>query len=63
MSKHTIRATLAAQGIDFSEDFHALPSAKVELLTDAAKSCRYRKSASASGSTARCFFYHLAKLA
>jgi hypothetical protein len=59
--KATIKATLCAQGIDFSEDFHALPSSQVELLVEASKACGYRKPSSASGSTARYFFQHLAK--
>ena len=59
--KAAIKATLCAQGIDFSEDFHALPSSQVELLVEAAKACGYRKPSSASGSTARYFFQHLAK--
>lgn len=59
--KATIKATLSARGIDFSEDFHTLPSSKVDLLVEAAKACGYRKPASASGSTARYFFQHLAK--
>ena len=59
--KAAIRATLCVQGIDFSEDFHALPSSQVELLVEAAKACGYRKPSSASGSTARYFFQHLAK--
>lgn len=59
--KSVVKATLSAQGIDFTEDFHTLPSSKVELLVEAAKMCGYRKPASASGSTARYFFQHLAK--
>lgn len=59
--KAAIKATLCAQGIDFSEDFHALPSSQVELLVEASKVCGYRKPASASGSTARYFFQHMAK--
>lgn len=43
--KATIKATLCAQGIDFSEDFHALPSSQVELLVEASKVCGYRKPA------------------
>lgn len=62
MDKFYIKGTLSAQGINFSEDFHVLPSSKVELLVEAAKVCKYRKPANASGSTARYFFYHLAKI-
>ena len=60
-NKAAIKATLSAQGIDFTEDFHTLSSSKVELLVEAAKACGYRKPSSASGSTARYFFQHLAK--
>ena len=59
--KATIKATLCAQGIDFSEDFHTLHSSRVDILVEAAKACGYRKPSSASGSTARYFFQHLAK--
>lgn len=61
VDKSVVKATLSAQGIDFSEDFHLLPSSKVELLGEAAKVCGYRKPANANGSTARYFFQHLAK--
>ncbi|QDP50243.1 MAG: hypothetical protein Tp178MES00d2C33159851_33 [Prokaryotic dsDNA virus sp.] len=61
VDKSVVKATLSAQGVDFSEDFHTLPSSKVDLLVEAAKACGYRKPASASGSTARYFFQHLVK--
>ena len=61
VDKSAVKATLSAQGIDFSEDFYTLPSSKVELLVEAAKLCGYRKPVSASGSIARYFFQHLAK--
>lgn len=61
MSKHTIRATLEAKGIDFTADFHVLSSAQVELLVEAAKGARYRAPKNANGSTGRCFFYYLAR--
>ena len=61
VDKPTVKATLSAQGIDFSEDFHTLHSSKVDLLVEAAKVCGYRKPSNASGSTARYFFQHLAK--
>ena len=60
-NKAAIKATLSAQGIDFTEDFHTLSSSKVELLVEAAKACGYRKPSSANGSTARYFFQHLTK--
>ena len=59
--KSVVKATLSAQGIDFAEDFHTLPSSKVDLLVEAAKACGYRKPASASGRTARYFFQYLSK--
>lgn len=60
-NKAAIKATLSAQGIDFTEDFHTLSSYKVELLVEAAKVCGYRKPVNANGSTARYFFQHLTK--
>lgn len=61
MNKQTTKAVLSSKGIDFNDDFHVLSSDKVELLLEAAKEHKYRKPKNASGSTARYFFYHLAK--
>lgn len=49
-----------ARHINFSADFHMLPSWKVSALVTWAKLTKYRKPKNASGSTARYFFYHLA---
>jgi hypothetical protein len=46
-------------GVDFKKDFHA-QSYGTDLAA-IAKLAGYKKSASASGSTGRCFFDHLAK--
>jgi hypothetical protein len=59
--KKESRRTLEAQGIDFSADFHALPGAQVQLLIDRAKHDKYKAPADANGSTARYFFYRLAR--
>lgn len=49
--------TTDAPGFDVrAANFHALSSAQVERLLDAAKQYRYRKPKNANGSTARCFF-------
>lgn len=48
-----------AAGVDFSKDFHALPSSQVQTLADTAKAAGYRKSKNAPGSTARMFFQRL----
>lgn len=53
---------LAVQaGIDFSKDFHQLHSNDVDTLLTIRKLTKYRKPASASGSTGRYFFYYLQK--
>lgn len=57
-----IRAKLEDQGVDFAEDFHLLRSDKVELLTEAAKACKYKAPEGANGSTARYFFARLARI-
>jgi hypothetical protein len=61
MSKHLVKSLLESKGIDFTQDFHILPSAQVELLVEQAKLCKYRKPDNANGSTAREFFYYLAR--
>lgn len=61
-TQRQIRAQLEAQGIDFAEDFHTLRSDKVELLTEAAKACKYKAPEGANGSTARYFFARLARI-
>lgn len=50
------KTMLQKQGIDFSEDFHALPSSQVSLIVDAARATGYRKSKSAPGSRGRMYF-------
>jgi hypothetical protein len=62
LSNEQAKRDLIKAGIDFNEDFHTLPSSKVDLIVEAAKACKYRKPATASGSTGRYFFYHLAKV-
>lgn len=60
-AKRESRRTLEAQGIDFSADFHALSSDQVQLLIDRAQHDKYKAPADANGSTARYFFYRLAR--
>lgn len=56
--KAAIRETLRSV-VDFSADFHALNSAAVDALVQAAKAAGYRKPKNANGSTARYFFAYL----
>lgn len=62
LSKAQAKINLIEAGIDFNEDFHALPSSKVDLIVEAAKACKYRLPAHANGSTGRYFFYSLSKV-
>lgn len=61
MNKQATKEILSSKGINFNDDFHLLSSDKIELLVEAAKEHKYRKPKNANGSTARYFFYHLAK--
>jgi hypothetical protein len=63
LSPDKARAMLEAAGVDFRKDFHALSSADVDLILEAAKLAGYRKSKGAPGSTARMYFQHLEKKA
>ena len=53
---------LQSDGIDFSQDFHALPSYEVMRLADMAKMTGYRKRKDAPGSTARMYYQYLSRL-
>jgi hypothetical protein len=59
---HEAKQRLEAAGIDFSRDFHTLPSREVDLVLDAARTAGYRKSKGAPGSTARMYFQYLSRL-
>lgn len=66
MAKWKITACVAKkrlekQGIDFSDNFHALHSDDVHLILDASRAAGYRKRRDAPGSTARMFFQYLAR--
>lgn len=62
MSKQEARKLVQKLGWDFGKDYHAQDtSSKNETLLAVAKLVGYRKPASASGSTARYFFYYLKK--
>jgi len=54
---------LLSDGIDFSQDFHALPSYEVQRLLEVAKLVGYRKSKNAPGSTARMFYQYMERTA
>ena len=53
---------LQADGIDFSQDFHALPSYELHRIVDMAKMTGYRKRKDAPGSTARMYYQYLSRL-
>jgi len=59
---HEAKQRLEAAGIDFSRDFHTLPSREVDLVLGAARTAGYRKSKGAPGSTARMYFQYLSRL-
>jgi len=50
------KAMLQKDGIDFSRDFHELPSSDVSRIVDAARSSGYRKSKTAPGSRGRMYY-------
>lgn len=58
MTSHMRQAAenLQNAGIDLFEDFHALPSAKVDVILSFADLAKYKKPANANGSRARYFF-------
>lgn len=57
------KAMLMADGMDFTQDFHALGSVAVGRLAEVAKMAGYRKSKNAPGSTARMFYQYLSRVA
>jgi hypothetical protein len=57
------KALLLADGMDFTQDFHALGSSDVQRLADVAKLAGYRKSKNAPGSTARMYYQYLSRVA
>jgi hypothetical protein len=62
LDPHEARSHLEAAGVDFSRDFHELPSSNVELLLSTARAAGYRKRKDAPGSTARMYFQYLSRL-
>ena len=52
---------LSACKINVFEDFHALPSSKVECLVEHANKVKYKKPKNANGSLARYFHAYLLK--
>lgn len=62
LDPHEAKQRLKAAGVDFSRDFHALPSRQVQLLVDTARAAGYRKRKDAPGSTARMYFQYLSRL-
>jgi len=61
MSKQEAKRIAQKSGISFTVSYGTLRSSQTDLLVELAKKTGYRKPASASGSRARYFFYHLAK--
>lgn len=59
---HEAKQRLEAAGVDFSRDFHALPSSQVDLVLNASRAAGYRKRKDAPGSTARMYFQRLSRL-
>lgn len=53
---------LAACKINVFEDFHALPSSKVDRLLEHADQVKYRKPKNANGSRARYFHAYLLRV-
>ncbi len=53
---------LSRIGISRGEDFHRLPSSKVERLLEAADDRKYRKPKNANGSRGRYFHAYLQRL-
>lgn len=53
---------LQSDGIDFSRDFHELPSYETHRLLEVAQLSGYRKRADAPGSTARMYYQYLSRL-
>ena len=62
LDPHTAKQRLKAAGIDFSRDFHQLPSSQVQIILDTARAAGYRKRKDAPGSTARMYYQYLSKI-
>lgn len=62
ISRWEAKEIAMANGIDFDTDFHALSHDHMSLLVTLAKRSGYRKPVSASGSTARYFYYNLQRI-
>jgi len=63
LSVNEARAILQACGLDGREDFHKLPSSKVELIIVRADARGYRVPKNANGSRARYFYAYLQRAA
>jgi hypothetical protein len=59
---HEAKRQLKADGVDFRQDFHALPSYEVQRLADFVKMTGYRKRKDAPGSTIRMYYQYLSRL-
>lgn len=62
LDPHEAKQRLKAAGINFSSDFHTLPSSQKQLLVDTARAAGYRKRKDAPGSTARMYFQYLSRI-
>lgn len=59
VSACTVKRQLRSDGVDFSEDYHALSFSDKDRVVEGAKRAKYRKSKTASGSRGRMFFQYL----
>ena len=62
LDHYEAKQRLRTAGIDFSRDFHSLPSSQVDLILNMARATGYRKRKDAPGSTARMYFQYLDRL-
>jgi len=62
LDPHEAKQRLKSAGLDFTRDFHTLPSSQKDLLLASARTTGYRKRKDASGSTARMYFQYLSRL-
>lgn len=62
LTHHEAKRELRSDGVDFSQDFHTLPSYEVGRLEDMVKLTGYRKRKDAPGSTVRMYYQYLSRL-
>lgn len=59
LSACAARSRLKAEGLDLSDEFHALRRSEVDVVVDVARAAGYRKSKNAPGSRARMFYQYM----